>query len=634
MLLKPALRYAPQLHRIIGLEDPYFLTFQQVKDLCSRSEEDILKYLKSLDFVSEAQEFRIASLDGLISFSVGCFFRSSKGGAARIKGYDQETQESLQVCTNCLLSGSNCAVPCAACEEQNVVGEACVALGYDSTEPMRRKCKPCRLDDVPCTRMLEMSWVSDSEAAQRAHMTQLQRDQDLKVPIPDPSHVLKLGRSALFNYWTFIGKFLVSLKLLSCARGDADKVISKPIASVLPRSCLRNKDQMDMNTAVAIFHKELLNSLPNDPVVATLIPEHDRSWRQNPADSLLKFPSAITFSPKHSLLFICDKKKSTIFMANLHNPVCVVPVVGPKSRVSSPQGIVVKDDKLVVLASDRTSYLKIIDIKSLLNKSRTLLQLDTNDDEDATEPVAASSSTSNPGKVKVYDVCFRSNNDYEKTDLGRVVSMTTNPSSEGEELSENTSILLLSFDKKTIFKASNFTFALDQKCYNADVEILLELTTGQPLCIYQDPQSLLVSLHNYGIKRIRWQNGALLMSSVLKKKPSSILGIGRTEEKLVFSDCQDHTVNFFFEEESRITYSLGTVQGFQDGYTVAFKSPSSLVAFGETVFVCDTSKRALRIITSLTTYRLLGEKMDSFIDLFQLREDSGNDYVNHQHMSE
>ena len=207
--------------------------------------------------------------------------------------------------------------------------------------------------------------------------------------------------------------------------------------------------------------------------------------------------------------------------------------------------------------------------------------------------------------------------------------MTTNPNSEGEKLGENTSILLLSFDKKTIFEASNFTFALEQKCYNVDVEILLELTPGQPLCIYQDPQSLLVSLHNYGIKRIRWQNGALLLSSVLKKNPSSILGIGRTEEKLVFSDCQDHTVNFFVEEESRITCSLGTVQGFQDGYTVAFNSPSSLVAFGETVFVCDTSNRAVRIITSLTTYRLLGEKMDSFIDLFQLREDSSKDNINH-----
>ena len=100
---------------------------------------------------------------------------------------------------------------------------------------------------------------------------------------------------------------------------------------------------------------------------------------------------------------------------------------------------------------------------------------------------------------------------------------------------------------------------------------------------------------------------------MLKKNPSSILGIGRTEEKLVFSDCQDHTVNFFVEEESRITCSLGTVQGFQDGYTVAFNSPSSLVAFGETVFLCDTSNRAVRIITSLTTYRLLGEKINGFV---------------------
>lgn len=270
-------------------------------------------------------------MDRLVSFPVGCFFRSSKGGSARIKGYDQDTQESLQVCKNCLLSGSNCAVSCDACEDQIVVCEVCVALGYDSTEPMRRKCKPCQLKGLVCTCMLEMSWVSDSEAAQRAHMTQLEREQDQKVPISDPPNVLKLVRSASFNYWTFVGNYLVTLKLLSCARGDANKAISKPIASVLPRSCLRNKDQMDMNTAVTIFPKELLNALPDDLVVATLIPEHYRYWRQNPADSLLKFPSAITFSPKHSLLFICNKKKSNVFMANLHNPVCVVPVVVAKS---------------------------------------------------------------------------------------------------------------------------------------------------------------------------------------------------------------------------------------------------------------------------------------------------------------
>ena len=34
-----------------------------------------LKCLKSLDVVRDASELRIASLDGLVSFPVGCFFR-------------------------------------------------------------------------------------------------------------------------------------------------------------------------------------------------------------------------------------------------------------------------------------------------------------------------------------------------------------------------------------------------------------------------------------------------------------------------------------------------------------------------------------------------------------------------------
>ena len=79
---KPALRYAPQLQRIVGLEDSPFLTFDQVKELsnmCNEELAELVKYLKSVDFVTEAQEFRIATLDGLVSFPVGCFYRSRKG---------------------------------------------------------------------------------------------------------------------------------------------------------------------------------------------------------------------------------------------------------------------------------------------------------------------------------------------------------------------------------------------------------------------------------------------------------------------------------------------------------------------------------------------------------------------------
>ena len=198
-----------------------------MKDLCNKSNEDIIKYLKSVDFVCEAQEFRKASIDGLVSFPVGCFYRSCKGGSNKIKIYDCKTEEMLQACKNCILSSSKCVVTCSICDEESDICEECSSVGYESTETLRRKCRLCQLDGIPCLHMHEISWVSDSEAAQRAHMSSLQ-EHNQKVPIPDPLHVLKLVRSSLFNYWTFVGEYLISLKLLrgsDCKyRESADKL--------------------------------------------------------------------------------------------------------------------------------------------------------------------------------------------------------------------------------------------------------------------------------------------------------------------------------------------------------------------------------------------------------------------------
>ena len=48
-----------------------------------------------------------------------------------------------------------------------------------------------------------------------------------------------------------------------------------------------------MTTSVALFRKQLLDTLPDDPIVATIIPKQDRYWHQNPAKSVLKFPAAV-----------------------------------------------------------------------------------------------------------------------------------------------------------------------------------------------------------------------------------------------------------------------------------------------------------------------------------------------------
>lgn len=112
----------------------------------------------------------------------------------------------------------------------------------------------------------------------------------------------------------------------------------------------------------------------------------------------------MAFSSKNSLLFICDRKKSTIFMANLHNPVCAIPIAGPKAGICNPQGIVIKEDHLIVLLGGNNSGLKVIDIKQLLNKSRALLQLEADKADVQPDEGEASSRTSPSGKVKVYDV--------------------------------------------------------------------------------------------------------------------------------------------------------------------------------------------------------------------------------------
>jgi len=58
----------------------------------------------------------------------------------------------------------------------------------------------------------------------------------------------------------------------------------------------------------------------------------------------------------------------------------------------------------------------------------------------------------------------------------------------------------------------------------------------------------------------------------------------------------------------------------QDGFTVRFQSPSALVSYGESVFVCDKSNQAIRLISSSKACKHLEKKLGLFIELFQLEE--------------
>ena len=73
--------------------------------------------------------------------------------------------------------------------------------------------------------------------------------------------------------------------------------------------------------------------------------------------------------------------------------------------------------------------------------------------------------------------------------------------------------------------------------------------------------------------------------------------------------------------EGKVSRALGGSQEMHNGFTVHFQSPTALVSYGESVFVCDTSNQAIRLISSLKAYKLVGENLGPFIEFFHLEED-------------
>ena len=104
----------------------------------------MIKHLKTLDFATEAQEFRITTIDGKVSFPVGCFFSSSKGGSQKIKEFDNVSQV-IESCKECLIKSTECQISCDECGQDGKVCEECETFDYERVDALFRKCRRCQL---------------------------------------------------------------------------------------------------------------------------------------------------------------------------------------------------------------------------------------------------------------------------------------------------------------------------------------------------------------------------------------------------------------------------------------------------------------------------------------------------------
>lgn len=198
---------------------------------------------------------------------------------------------------------------------------------------------------------------------------------------------------------------------------------------------------MNMATALGLFKENLLNVLPDDPLVCTLVSEQDRFWRQNPAKSILKFPTAVAFSSKHSILIITDKAKSTVCMANMHNPVCIIPIASPDVGISSPTGLAIRDNYVIVVNYGAQTSFKVVDIAPILKKSRALLQIESDNGDE----IGDEEGSIRTARVKVYDIQLWSR--AENLNIGKIISFTCEPNGDREQMTANTALFGWSCNK-------------------------------------------------------------------------------------------------------------------------------------------------------------------------------------------
>lgn len=108
MALKLGLEYSTTHRSIIGLAEPEQLRYEDVTGICELPNEDILAYLQTHQFVTQAREVRVASLDDKVNFPIGVFYCGSKGGAKYIEELYHKILGVAQRCSRCLQRDVEC----------------------------------------------------------------------------------------------------------------------------------------------------------------------------------------------------------------------------------------------------------------------------------------------------------------------------------------------------------------------------------------------------------------------------------------------------------------------------------------------------------------------------------------------
>ena len=172
--------------------------------------------------------------------------------------------------------------------------------------------------------------------------------------------------------------YFINVRILLALYYDRQKDISKQIRNAVSLKALRNRDKMDVSTALELLSLPVRSALPEKPVVITVVP--DPVLHKGHGPSQLSEPFDIQFHTC-GLGFLTDCKRHRIYTAEMHCPVRVVKHIGSgaqghvdgkssESVFDVPCGLLVQKSRLLV-ADYNNSSIRIADISSLVSQKKS-----------------------------------------------------------------------------------------------------------------------------------------------------------------------------------------------------------------------------------------------------------------------
>ena len=132
-----------------------------------------------------------------------------------------------------------------------------------------------------------------------------------------------------------------------------------------------------------------------EKVSTTLVPELEfKRWKKNGL-SLLSYLAGLTFSPKHSRLFITDRLLHAVFIIDMHCPANVTFIASggelghtngswSKARFKNPAGVAVREEELYV-CDQMNGTIRAVNMRSLFFHASRIGQEDSDAEESQSE---------------------------------------------------------------------------------------------------------------------------------------------------------------------------------------------------------------------------------------------------------